>query len=395
MAEPMGRSAQDRIVSPASPLVTPKSLYVGRPNAGDRQSLLRSIEGILERNWLTNDGPLVREFEQRIANSCGVKHCVAMCNGTVALELAMRAAGLHGEVIVPAYTFVATAHAVVSRGLKPVMCDVDPATHNIDPSAVKRLITPNTSAIVGVHLWGTSCDTEALEAIAKASGVALMYDAAHAFGCAGTGGRMIGAFGLCEVFSFHATKFVHCGEGGAVVTNDDALADRLRLLRNFGFAGYDNVVSEGTNGKMSEFAAAVGLTLLDAQSEIVEVNRNNYDAYREALADVPGLKMLEHNVHMAHNFQYIVCEIDEPEFGLSRDCLVERLHANNIMARRYFFPGLHRMAPYHSMPEYASLSLPATEALVNRVVVLPTGTQMTPTDATAVCGLIRHAAEGL
>jgi dTDP-4-amino-4,6-dideoxygalactose transaminase len=214
---------------------------VGRPNIGDRRALLQRIEGLLDRRWLSNDGPLVREFEAKIAQISDVRHCVIMCNATVALEIASRALGLAGEVILPSYTFVATAHALQWQGITPVFADIDPDTHNIDAASIEALITPRTTGIVGVHLWGRPCDTEAIENLAARRKLSVMYDAAHAFGCSHKG-KMIGGFGSCEIFSFHATKFINSFEGGAIVTNDGDLARKLRLMRNFGIEGYDNVV---------------------------------------------------------------------------------------------------------------------------------------------------------
>src|SRR5580700_10573922 len=266
-------------------------LHVGRPNLPDKQAILDRISGALEAGWLTNGGPLVAEFERRVASEAGVKHCIATCNGTAALELAVRALGLVGEVIVPAYTFVATAHALAWHGLRPVFCDVDPATHTLDPDKVVRTIGPRTAAIVGVHLWGGSCDVDALAVIARQHKIPILFDAAHAFGSTYRD-RLIGGFGACETFSFHATKFVHCGEGGAVATNDDRLAERLRLLRNFGFAGYDRVTSLGTNAKLSELAAAMGLASLDHMGTIVAANRRNYEAYASCLRSLPGITLL-------------------------------------------------------------------------------------------------------
>ena len=257
-------------------------LHVGRPNAGDRGAMLRRVNEIFDRRWFTNDGPLVKEFEARIQEIAGVKHCVAMCNATIALEIAVRALELRGEVIVPAYTFIATAHALQWQEITPVFADMDPATHNMAPEKIERLITPRTTGIIGVHLWGRPCETEAIESIAQKHRLKVMYDAAHAFGCSHRG-RMVGNFGSCEVFSFHATKFINCFEGGAAVTNDDALAAKMRLMRNFGFAGYDRVIYPGTNGKMTEVCAAMGLTSLEAMEKIVTANRRNYEAYRDGL----------------------------------------------------------------------------------------------------------------
>jgi dTDP-4-amino-4,6-dideoxygalactose transaminase len=367
-------------------------LHVGRPNVGSRERILERIGQALDRNWLTNGGPLVQEFEQRIADELGVRHCVAMANGTIALEIAVRALGLSGEVILPAFTFVATAHALKWQEITPVFCDVDPATHNIDPTQVEWLITPRTSAIVGVHLWGRSCAVDALAEIAERRGLQLLFDAAHAFGCTSRG-RKIGGFGVCEVFSFHATKFVHSGEGGAVATNDNLLAARLRSMRNFGFAGYDNVAAIGTNGKMSELAAAVGLTSLDSCSRFIEVNQAHYARYGERLSRIPGLQLIEYDTGERYNYQYVIVEVDADVAGLSRDELVQVLFAENVLARRYFHPGCHRMEPYRTLLAANPPRLPVTETLAGRVLALPTGTQLTAMDVDTVCGILEHAVE--
>jgi dTDP-4-amino-4,6-dideoxygalactose transaminase len=253
-----------------------QALHVGRPNIGDQKRLIERIQGMLERRWLSNGGPLVQEFEEKLSSYLGVKHCIPICNGTVALELAIRALGLAGEVILPSYTFIATAHALQWQGITPVFADIDPATHNIDPASVERMITPRTTGIIGVHIWGRPAPAEALQAIADAHGLQLMFDAAHAFGCS-HGGRMIGNFGRCEVFSFHATKFFNTFEGGAIATNDDQLAEKLRLIKNYGFHGPDNIIYLGVNGKMTEVCAAMGLTGLESLEEFIEINRRNYE----------------------------------------------------------------------------------------------------------------------
>jgi len=367
-----------------------ETLHVGRPNIGDRKRLIQRINAILDRRWLTNRGPLVREFEQKVADLLGVKHCIAMCNGTVALEIAIRACELSGEVIVPSFTFIATAHALQWQEITPVFCDIGPHTHNIDPHRVEELITPRTTGIIGVHLWGRPCDVEALTEIARQWNLKLLFDAAHAFGCS-YNGRMIGNFGDAEVFSFHATKFFNTFEGGAVVTNNDDLAARIRLMKNFGFSGLDDVVYIGTNGKMTEVSAAMGLTMLESLDEIIEVNWRNYQAYREGLANLPGVQLISYDEHERCNFHYIVVEIDEAEAQISRDLLVDILHAENVRARRYFYPGCHRMEPYRSYFPNAGLLLPETEKLTMRVMQLPTGTAVKEDDIAQICGIIRFA----
>jgi dTDP-4-amino-4,6-dideoxygalactose transaminase len=362
-------------------------LHVGRPNIGNERQFLRRVRTILQRRWLTNGGRFLQEFEQRIATLLNVRHCIATCNATTALEIAIRALGLKGEVIVPSFTFVATAHALKWQEITPVFCDVNRITHTLDPASVEKRITSRTSGIVGVHLWGRACEVEALKAIADRHGLALLFDAAHALGCSHNG-RMIGCFGDAEVLSFHATKFVNSFEGGAVVTNDDSLANRVRLMRNFGFADVDNVVSVGTNGKMSEVSAAMGLTSLESMSHFVKANKRNYLQYRDHLAGIEGISLFEHAPGEMSNYQYVVVEIDPLSAGVTRDLILEVLRAENVMARRYFYPGCHRMDPYRSS---SADSLPATEQLTYRVLQLPTGTAVRTEDISRICDLIRFA----
>jgi len=368
-----------------------EKLHVGRPNIGNRQRLLARINDLLDRRWLTNKGPYVREFERKIADMIGVKHCIAMCNATVALEIAIRAARLSGEVIVPSFTFIATAHALQWQRITPVFCDIDPHTRNIDPGRVEEMITPRTTGIIGVHLWGRPCDVEALAEIARRRNLKLLYDAAHAFGCSHKG-RMIGNFGDAEVFSFHATKFFNTFEGGAVVTNDDDLAAKIRLMKNFGFAGYDNVIYIGTNGKMSEVSAAMGLTGLESLEEFIATNYRNYKQYQHELAGIPGVHLVTYDETGKCNYQYIVLEVDEAVTQVSRDQLVEILYAENVLARRYFYPGCHCMEPYCSYFPHAGLLLPETERLANRVLSLPTGTAVEPAEITRICHIVRLVA---
>lgn len=368
----------------------PEALHVGRPNLPDRQRLHAALDGILDRRWLTNRGPLVQEFEAALAAHLRVRHCIAVCNATVGLEIALRALGARGEVIVPGFTFVATAHAVSWLGLQPIFCDVDPVTHNLDPTRVEALITPRTSAILGVHLWGRACDTAALAAIAERHKLALLYDAAHAFSCA-TGGTMVGNFGDLEVFSFHATKFLNTFEGGAIATNSDAIARRLRLMVNFGFAGYDMVVELGTNGKMHEMSAAMGLASLAQVEGLIDVNRRNHAEYQRAIAPLPGLTLMDYSDLPRHNYQYVLVDVDEAVAGVSRDEIVRLLWSEGVNARRYFHPGCPRMAPYDREVRWSTTPLPVTERLASHLMTLPTGTAI-QTEHIAAIGAILHLA---
>jgi dTDP-4-amino-4,6-dideoxygalactose transaminase len=380
------QTSQDLAINGAPPAFE-QPLHVGRPNIGNREAFLKYAEEIFDRCWLTNNGPLVQDLERRVASYLGVKHCVAMCNGTVSLEIAIRALGLEGEVIVPSYTFIATAHALHWQAITPVFADIDPATHTLDPDAVRCMITPRTTGIIGVHLWGGGASVGALQDIADEHGLKLMFDAAHAFGCSHQG-KMIGNFGSCEVLSFHATKFFNTFEGGAVVTNDGELAEAMRLMRNFGFSGVDNVIHPGTNGKMIEIAAAMGLVNMDAIDLVIEANRHNYHAYREGLSGVPGINLLTFDETERNNYQYVVMEVGE-DCRVSREQIIQALHAEKILARKYFWPGCHNMKPYRALFPHAGLLLPNTQQVADRVVVLPTGTTMDSNMVATVCAVLR------
>lgn len=382
---------EDLAIFGGEPAFTRK-LHVGCPNIGDRRRFLERVNDILDRNWLTNYGPYEQEFEGKIAEMIGVKHCIATCNGTVALEIAIRAVGLRGEVIIPSFTFIATAHALQWQEITPVFCDIDPETYNIDPQKVEKMITPRTSGIIGVHLWGRPCDIDSLTEIARKHNLKLLFDAAHAFGCTYKG-RMIGNFGIAEIFSFHATKFLNTFEGGAVVTNDDEIAEKIRLMKNFGFVGYDKVIYVGTNGKMSEISAAMGLTNLESMEEFIATNYRNWETYKHELEDIHGIKLMEYPDNEKSNYQYIVLEVDEDIVGISRDHLVEIFHIENVLARRYFYPGCHCMEPYRSYFPHAGLLLPETEKVAKHIILLPTGTDISKDDIKKICHILRFVIE--
>jgi dTDP-4-amino-4,6-dideoxygalactose transaminase len=368
-------------------------VHVGRPNIGDRERLEQRVADALDSRWLTNDGPMVRELEGRVAELAGVEHCVAVSSCTVGLQLVARALGLAGEIVVPSFTFIATAHALRWLGLTPVFCEVDRRGHTLDPDAVGHAITPHTTAIVGVHLWGRACDVQRLEDVAGERDLALIFDAAHALGCS-SGGRPIGGRGNAEVFSFHATKVASAGEGGAITTNDSSLAERLRLMRNFGFVHYDTVAGLGTNAKMSELAAALGLTSLDSLDEFIAVNRSNYVRYAYELDGLSGIALLPYDEAERNNYHYVVLEIAPgPTAEQQRDELVAVLHAENVLARRYFSPGCHRAPPYAEEVGAPRAPLPLTEDLCSRVLVLPTGTAVGDADVQSICSIIRCAME--
>ncbi|MDY0148709.1 MAG: DegT/DnrJ/EryC1/StrS family aminotransferase [Kiritimatiellia bacterium] len=373
-------------------------LYVGRPNLCARDKLHAALDQILDNRWLTNDGPFVQRFEKRLEGYLGVRHCIAVCNATIGLQMVYRALGRNRsggrKALMPAFTFVATAHAWEWEGGQPIFCDVDADQHLLAPAAVESHIDDETALLVGVHTWGQPCQIEKLEALSAAHRIPLVFDSAHAF-TNWAGNRRIGGFGQAEVFSFHATKFFNTFEGGAITTNDDALAEELRHMRNFGFSGYDHVSQLGTNGKMQEISAAMGLCLMDDVDSLLETNHRNYRAYHEAFHDSPGLELLQLDQPATLNCQYIVATLtpDAPPF--LRDLIVEALWKENVLVRKYFHPGCHHAAPYASRG--TPPTLPVTDDLCRRVLVLPTGTAVEPDQiqqlAECVRFLVEHADE--
>lgn len=364
-------------------------VHVGRPNLVDRDAILADIAKVLDCRWFTNNGPRVQEFEELCANVLDVREFVATCNGTAALELATRATGMSGEVLTPAFTFIATAHCLTWQGIRPRFCDIDPTRHTLpaDQIGIKR--TPSSSGVLAVHLWGEACDVNGLQRECDALGLPLVYDASHAFGCADSG-ESLARFGTCSTFSFHATKFVSSFEGGGIATNDPGLAKKLRFMKNFGFEGYDRVTHLGTNAKMSEVSAVMGIHSIRNMTEFIAQNRMNYEAYCCGLRGIEGLSIYQWSESTTPNYQYVVATIEEQEAGIPRDLVVDALHAENILARRYFWPGCHRMEPYASSREFDSGPLPATDHVAERVIVFPTGTSMNAESIGRVCNAVKR-----
>lgn len=373
-----------------------RPIHVNRPNTGDRHVFQSKLDAIWDAKWFTNDGPVVQDLQQRLQRYLGVKNCILTSSGTSAMAILVRALGLRGEVILPSFTFISTAHVLTLAGIRPVFCDIEPRTLNMCPRRCEAMITAETSAIIPTHVWGTACQIDEMEALSKSAGVPLVFDSAHAFGSS-YDGRPIGGFGTAEVFSFHATKVFHTFEGGAVTTNDDVLAARLRKLRNFGFGDDGEVDMIGTNAKMSEIHAAMGLTNLEEIDRTIECCTAVYDVYREELAELPGMEFVEKRPGEASNHQYVPLLIVPERFGLTRDLLVDILSAENILARKYFYPGCHAAAPYSQSHPDAKRDLPVTLDIGDRVLVLPAGAGLSEGEAQRVCSLLRfvadHAAE--
>jgi dTDP-4-amino-4,6-dideoxygalactose transaminase len=382
----MKNTIQDLAVFGGKPAFD-EPLHVGRPNRPAKQDFFQHADDIWESAWLTNNGPKVQKFEAALQEMLGVKHCIAICNATIGLQIAIRALGMDGEVIVPSFTFIATAHSLEWQGITPVFCDVDPVTHCMDPARIEQLITPRTTGIIPVHVWGNICEMEAIQAIADKHKLKVLYDAAHAFGCEHKG-KMIGGFGDAEVFSFHATKVLNTFEGGCITTNNDEVARIIRLMINFGFIGKDQVTHVGTNGKMSEISAAMGLASLAAFDGFVAHNKSNFEHYRRRIAQIPHLTIVEHSEKEKRNFHYIIVRVED-DAGISRDTIVKALEQENVLARRYFHPGCHRMEPYKSYYPNAGLLLPVTEKLTDVLVCLPNSTATLDADVAKVCDLLQ------
>lgn len=353
-----------------------------------------TFRDIFARQYYTNHGPLAEELERRLESFLGVRHAICVVNATIGLIMVAEALGLKNKVVTPAFTFIATAQALEWANLRPVFCDVDPATHHLTPGTIAVHLDEDVSGILGVNLWGGSCDQSALQALADERRLQLFYDSAHAFGC-DVGETPIGRFGAAEVFSFHATKVFSSAEGGCVTTNDDDLAKRLRNIRSSYGAGPPVQVAKTSNGRMSEAQAAIGLLSLDNFSRIVARNEELFELYCKGLADIDGLRLVAPVNVTRSNFQYAVVEVDEVEFGLSRDQLLLALRAEHVIARRYFFPGAHRCVPW--VDQNPRPALPNTDLLCRKVIQFPIGAFVSSHHIEVLITLLRvireHAAD--
>jgi dTDP-4-amino-4,6-dideoxygalactose transaminase len=365
----------------------PKLLPIVDPEGVPGEEFLEEVRGILASKQLTN-GAYVRKFEEAAAEYLGVTHCVAVSSCTAGLLLVLKALDLGGEVILPSFTFHATAHAVVWNGLTPVFADCDAKTFCVAPEAVRAQVSSRTAAILAVHLFGNPAAVTELEGIAAELEISLIFDAAHAFGSSSHGKR-VGGFGTAEVFSFSPTKLVVAGEGGLVATRDAALAEKLRAARNYGDAGNYNPEILGLNARMSEINAAMalhGLAGLDARIE----RRNEIRLrYERNLRDVAGIRFQEVSEGGRSTFKDFSVIVHEKEFGHSRDWLVELLHRENIGARKYFSPAVHWQKLYSVM--WDGRALPVTDLVSDGVVSLPIYSLLSDESVDKVCEVIRRA----
>ncbi len=368
----------------------PQALPVGQLYFPSWDRYKAAMRGIFERRYYTNQGPLVQQLEGRLQDYLGVKHAICITNATIGLMMAAEALELSGKVIVPSYTFIASPQSLSWAGIEPVFCDVDPSTHQIAIDKLDSLIDPHVSGIMGVNLWGGACDVLALENYAKSKNLKLYFDSAHAFGCV-VDEKKIANFGSIEVFSFHATKVLSATEGGCICTNDDVLASRLRNIRSSYGAGKIVPVVKTSNGRMSEAQAAIALMSLDDFPDNQKNNENLFRTYMERLKHIPGIKLVKPAGVTFSNYQYVVCEIQKTTFGLSRDSLVKVLNAENVMARRYFYPGAHRTTGYNDSLSLYEYSLPVTDYLCDACIQLPIGAMVDTNAVASICKIIENS----
>jgi dTDP-4-amino-4,6-dideoxygalactose transaminase len=346
-----------------------KTIYVTQPALPPFEEFIPYLRTIWENKVLTNGGPFHHQLEDELRSHLGVAEISLFTNGTLALVTALQALGITGEVITTPYSFVATSHSALWNGITPVFVDVDPVTLNMDPAKIEAAITERTTAILPVHCYGHPCDTASIAAIAKANGLRVIYDAAHAFGVEDEGGSIL-RHGDLSILSFHATKVFNTFEGGAIVSPDPEMKLRIDQLKNFGHDGEISVVASGINGKMSEFNAALGLLQLKYVDDAI-AKRGAIDArYREKLADVPGIVCQAQSGEKVANYSYFPILVGE-DFALSRDELYDALKASGVHPRRYFYPLISEFPMYRDLPSASPANLPVATAAARRVLCLP------------------------
>ena len=345
------------------------------------EEYIEELKSLWDSHWLTNQGEKHQQLEAALKTYLGAEQVTLFTNGHLALETVIGAMGLTGEVITTPFTFVSTTNAIARNGLKPVFCDIDPVTYTMDPAKIEALITPETSAIVPVHVYGTLCDTDAIEAIAKKYGLKVIYDAAHAFGVKKNGVSAANV-GDASMFSFHATKVFNTVEGGAVVCRDLNVKKRMDDLTNFGVNGPEHIVCAGGNAKMSEFHAAMGLCNLRHLDEWIAGRKAVVERYRKNLSGVPGLTILQEQEGVESNYAYFPVVFDGAKY--TRDEAAERLAAQGINARKYFFPLTNHNEAYGFRGEETPVALHISE----RVLTLPLYPDLTIEDVDRICEII-------
>lgn len=362
-------------------------IYVTQPYLPPLAEFMPYLEQIWDNKVLTNGGPFHQQLEQALCEYLGVEHLALFSNGTLALMTALQALRITGEVITTPYSFVATSHAMLWNGIKPVFTDIDPATFNLDPARIEAAITPQTTAIMPVHCYGRPCDVDAIQKIADNYNLKVIYDAAHAFGVKVDGNSLLN-FGDLSVLSFHATKVFNTFEGGAIICKDATTKTRIDRLKNFGFVNETTVVAPGINGKMSEINAAFGLLQLQHIDHALQRRKEIDHAYRAGLAGIPGLQVPGDADASDFNYSYFPILIG-PDYALSRDGLYDALKQQEIYARRYFYPLITDFPMYRSLPSAHADNLPMATIAAAQVLCLPIYPNLSDQDVQRIIALCR------
>lgn len=361
-------------------------IYVTQPYLPPLEEFIPYLEQIWDRKVLTNCGPFHQQLEDALCEYLGVEHLALFANGTLALVTALQALRITGEVITTPYSFVATAHSLLWNGIKPVFVDIDPATLNLDPAKIEAAITPQTTAIMPVHVYGHPCDVDAIAGIADRYNLRIIYDAAHAFGVQDQGGSVL-RHGDLSVLSFHATKVFNTFEGGAIICRDAKTKQHIDHLKNFGFEDDVTVTSPGINGKMSEFNAALGLLQLQHIDQAIARRRAIDATYRELLSGVQGLRCLQDAGEKYANYAYFPILVDN-DYPISRDALYQILRDNNIFARRYFYPLISDFPMYRGLPSAHRSTLPVATVAAQQVLCLPIYPSLTTSQIESIARLV-------
>lgn len=359
-------------------------ILVTRPSLPPFDEYVKEIQSIWETKWLTNAGPKHQQLEAELKEYLGVEQLSLFANGHLALQTAIRAMGLTGEVITTPFTFASTTHAIVECGLTPVFCDIDPNTLTIDPKKIEGLITERTSAILPVHVYGTVCHLEEIDRIAKRHGLKVIYDAAHTFG-EEVDGKGIGSFGDISMFSFHATKVYNTVEGGGLAYRDADLKRKIESIRQFGLQGGENPAYVGTNAKMTELHAAMGICNLRYVEQNIAKREKIVQIYRKGLEGLPGVTLAPIQQNVKQNFAYFPVIFDDTKFGMTRDEVCDKLQGNDIFPRKYFSPIVTEYDCYRG--RFAQ-NTPIAKYVSDRVLVLPLYADMAPETAQRICEII-------
>lgn len=363
-----------------------KPIYVTKPFLPPLEEFCQGLEEIWAAQWLTNNGPILQRFTRELSSFFETDKLCLFNNGTLALQIALQGMGISGEVITTPFTFVATTHALFWNKIRPVFVDIEPDYYTIDPEKVEEAITPWTTAILAVHVYGHPCKLEALAAIAKKHNLRLIYDAAHAFGVK-VDNKPIANFGDLSMFSFHSTKLFHSIEGGMLIFQEAGLKGLFDYLKNFGFKNEVEVVMPGTNAKMNEMQALMGIHVLKYLEEIIQKRSKITEIYRNKLEGIPGIRLVPSlSSNVQYNYGYLPIEVDEKEFGMSRDALYEKLKEWNIHTRRYFYPLICDYPCYRSIPLNGSLTV--ARQVANRILTLPIYDSLELSDVERICEIV-------